>query len=157
MALRDLPDLLLLRVLDPIPRQRNQPLHHQLTMVPRRPTTSNSSDINNQPIQETPMDPEAGGRRRLNSPENDDVAAGEVVAVEAALLHQSALGLLRVEGGARKTISAKFRRKTQNFVCFGGSRKKSHAGQNFQLNSASPPKSRAKRPRTPIPAVQPTI
>ena len=99
MALRDLPDLLLLRDLDPIPRQRNQPLHHQLTMVPRRPTTSNSSDINNQPIQETPTDPEAGGRRRLNSPENDDVAAGEVVAVEAALLHQSALGLLRVEGG----------------------------------------------------------
>lgn len=67
VALWDLPDLLLLRDLDPIPRQRNQPLHQQLTMVSRRP-------------------------------EDDDVAAGEVVAVEAALLHQRALGLLRVEG-----------------------------------------------------------
>jgi len=47
--------------------------------------------------------------------------------------------------------------KNPKFRMFRWVPKKSHAGQNFQLNSASPPKSRAKRPRTQIPAVQPTI
>lgn len=37
VPLRDLPDLLHLRYLDPIPRQRNQPLHHQFTVIPWRP------------------------------------------------------------------------------------------------------------------------
>lgn len=50
MALWDLPDLLLLRDLYPIPRHRNQPLQHQFAVVPRRTGTSNSksSNIRNQ-------------------------------------------------------------------------------------------------------------
>ena len=46
VAVGDLPDLPLLRDLDPIPRQRNQPLHKQFTVVPRRPWTSNSNSNN---------------------------------------------------------------------------------------------------------------
>jgi hypothetical protein len=65
-------------------------------MVPRRPASSNSGYINNQ--LRNGHGP-GGQRRRLNLPEDDDVAAGEVVAVEAAFIYQSAFGLLRVEGG----------------------------------------------------------
>jgi len=46
VSLRDLPNLLILRDLDPIPRQRNQPLHKQFPVVPRRPWTSNSNSNN---------------------------------------------------------------------------------------------------------------
>jgi hypothetical protein len=61
VSLRDLQDLLILRDLDPIPRQRNQPLHKQFMVVPRRTGTSSSSNNNNIRSQRNAQELRGGG------------------------------------------------------------------------------------------------
>jgi hypothetical protein len=98
VALRDLPDLLLLRDLDPVAGQRNQPLHHYFPVVRWRPVTGeNGKDIKNKKRLLTRWASVAA-----SLPEDDDVAAGEFVAVEAELLHQRAFSQLGVEGGVHR-------------------------------------------------------